>query len=243
MICKESVILIPARLKSTRLKEKLLLKIGNKSIINHTYLNACKSKISSKVIILVDSEKLYKHCLNFTDNVIITSSDHKNGTERIIEFLKTNISYKYIINVQADEPFINYKLIDNLFEKLKNKNPIVTAFYEEICPTKNDTNKVKVVCNHDAEAIFFSRNSIPFFRNKNFDEKIKIHIGIYGYHRNELITISRLKESYLEKIEMLEQLRLIENNKKIKLVKTDSKNIGIDTYEDYLKAKKKYEED
>ena len=142
---KKNIILIPARLNSSRLPNKLLLNINNKSILQRTYENSKNSKYASKSLILVDSNKLYNHCKRFTDNVIITSDKHNSGTERIVEFLETNEKYENIINVQGDEPFLSSDLIDKLFVELNKGEGIVT--YGFFCDKKTHQNisEVKIM--------------------------------------------------------------------------------------------------
>ena len=128
----KNIILIPARLESSRLKRKLLLNIADKSILQHTYESSLNSKMSLQTIILVDSIELFKHCKTFTDDVLMTSKKHKNGTERIYEFVKSSETNFNIVNMQADEPFTDHKLIDAIFKELMDGNEIVTAVYK-IC--------------------------------------------------------------------------------------------------------------
>ena len=243
MISKKNknIILIPARLNSSRLAQKLLLKIDGKSIIQHTYENSKKSKYASKTLILVDSIKLLKFCKNFTDDVILTSANHKSGTERIVEFLKANKTFENIVNVQGDEPFISPNLIDNLFKELENDEGIVTyGYHADLKQNENSTNEVKIVLDKNSYAIYFSRSPIPFNRDETSKSKKLIHIGLYGYKRNELTLFDSYKNNKLEKIEKLEQLRFIENRRNILVLKTEKKTIGIDTKNDFEAAIKYY---
>ena len=240
---KKNIILIPARLDSSRLPNKLLLNIDNKSIIQHTYENSKNSKYAHKSLILVDSQKLYNHCKKFTDDVMITSNKHNSGTERIIEFLHKNEKFENIVNVQGDEPFLSSDLIDKLFLELNNGEGIVTfGFFSENTNFQNNNSEVKIVLDKNSHAIYFSRSDIPYDRDKNNNNRKLIHIGLYGYKSAELILFDSYKNNVLENIEKLEQLRFVENNKKIKVLITDDKTIGIDTINDYKKAIKYYEE-
>ena len=240
---KENIIIIPARLNSSRLSKKLLLNIGEKSILQHTYENSVKSKYSSKSVILVDSPELFSHCKTFTSDVILTSYNHNSGTERIIEFLENENKYQNIVNVQADEPFISPDLIDDLFLHLINGENIVThGTLSNFSNYQNNHNEVKIVLDKKSYAIYFSRSDIPSYREKNRNQQKLIHIGIYGYKRSELILFKSFKNNILEDIEKLEQLRFIENNRKIKVLITDQVTFGIDTLEDYNNAIKYYEE-
>tara|TARA_B100000927_G_C16369503_1_gene430840 strand:- start:174 stop:911 length:738 start_codon:yes stop_codon:yes gene_type:complete len=242
MTCNKTVIIIPARLKSSRLKQKLLLKIGNKSIINHTYERACESTITDNVIILVDDDKLFNHCKKFSSNVFLTSKCHQSGTDRIIDFIKSSSSsFENIINLQADEPFIDPTLIDNIILRLKNNHNIVSAAVKASNPKLVNPNNVKVVIDANSNAIYFSRAEIPYNRDNSLEFHKLIHHGIYGYKKNILIDFSNYKNKYLEDIEKLEQLRFLENGQKINMIISSKISVGVDTKEDYLKAIEIYE--
>lgn len=236
----KNIILIPARLESSRLKRKLLLNIADKSILQHTYESSLNSKMSLKTIILVDSIELFTHCKTFTDDVLMTSKKHKNGTERIYEYVKSSETNFNIVNMQADEPFTDHKLIDAIFKQLMDGNEIVTAVYE-ISDNIIDPNRVKVVLDKNDFALYFSRHEIPYNFSKKNKSKKNIHIGIYGYTTNSLSRINSYNDSYLGINENLEQLKFIENGEKIKVVISNNKTIGIDVIQDYELVKKHYE--
>ena len=157
----KNIILIPARLESSRLKRKLLLNIADKSILQHTYESSLNSKMSSQTIILVDSIELLTLCKTFTDDVLMTSKKHKNGTERIYEFVKSYETNLNIVNMQADEPFTDHKLIDAIFKELMDGNEIVTAVYE-ISDNIIDHNRVKVFLYKNDIALYLSRHEITY---------------------------------------------------------------------------------
>ena len=240
MTCKNSVIIIPARLNSSRLKQKLMLPIGDKSIIEHTYLKCLKSKISHKTLIVADCKKMFNHCKTFTSDVFLSLKEHNSGTDRIVEFVLNNNQYRKIVNVQADEPFISPKLIDDVFINL-NQSLIVTAAYKNNKIEKFDPNLVKVVVDFNSNALYFSRSEIPFYRDGNKKKFSLIHHGIYGYQFSFLEKIPFFHRSSLEEIEKLEQLKFIENGAKIKVILSEERCFGIDTIEDYNKAIKIFE--
>ncbi|MDD9266622.1 3-deoxy-manno-octulosonate cytidylyltransferase [Paenibacillus sp. GCM10023248] len=235
--------MIPARLNSTRLPNKVLLDIGGKPMIQHVWEQSTKTLLN-KVVIATDSIEVYEACSKFGATVEMTSSDHQNGTERIIEVAKKH-SADFYINIQGDEPFISSRLINQIVEK-KQSHPhveIITAAHlstdesEWVSP-----NVVKVVLDNNEDAIYFSRAMIPFNRNNPDEIQFYRHIGIYGYSYEALKLYMRFNNSTLEKIESLEQLRFIENNIKIKVVLTDYKCIGVDTFEDLERARLIYKE-
>lgn len=251
----KSAIVIPARLKSSRLPGKVLLKIGKKPVVQHVYEQCLKSEKADYIYIAVDSKKVMDECLKFTNNVIMTDEDLDSGTDRVFQ-VSQNIgrNIDIIINVQGDEPFIDPELIDQLISRLKDDQSLkmVTA-----CNKINDVNEfldpnvVKVAINHNNEATYFSRAPIPYPRdymstskitNEVFDDlKAYKHLGIYGFRSSFLQTFVDLNSSNFEKYEKLEQLRVLEAGYKISMVKTLYKSIGIDTQDDYENAKRIYE--
>ncbi len=241
----KAVIIIPARLGSTRLPNKVLLDLNGKPLIQRTW-EACKdSKVCSDIFIAVDDLLVYEVCRKFTPNVILTSTEHISGTSRMTEaYLHTGADI--IVNVQGDEPFIDPATIDALANALiEDENVLIASAYSEIKSVEeiSNPNIVKVVTDLNANAIYFSRFAIPY----NRDNKIinlsayKKHIGIYGYKREFLENFTNLRTSFLENSERLEQLRFLENGYSIKMIKVDTFEKGIDTEEDLIWARKKFE--
>lgn len=240
------IIVIPARLSSTRLPNKLLLDLKGKTVLQRVY-DQCLKVNGVTTFIATDSDKIKSCCLKFTENIIMTKESHQSGTDRIVEAIK-KIDCDFVVNVQGDEPFIEPKLIAQLFDSLERNCEEMVSVMERITIVEelNNTNVVKVVVDANSNALYFSRSCIPFFRdysmqlnNKDLlSNKFKFyrHVGIYGYKRDFLITYSDLNESELEFAEKLEQLRVLENGYKIKMVETAYRSLGIDTKEDYLNA-------
>jgi 3-deoxy-manno-octulosonate cytidylyltransferase (CMP-KDO synthetase) len=249
-----NIIVIPARLASTRLPEKLLLDLRGKSILQRVYERASLSKLADQVCIATDNERIFAHATRFCKHTYMTSPEHQSGTDRIAELAAKNHDWKLIVNVQGDEPFINPEDIDKLFEVFLHdpKLQMASMFHkiddlEEI----NNPNNVKVVTDANNYAMYFSRAAIPYVRdgqkqsagkeqfNAAAGQKpcaVKKHIGIYAYSRDLLLMLSKLPKTKLEALEKLEQLRALENGIKIKMLETNYKPIGIDTREDYEEA-------
>ena len=209
----EFIVIIPSRLSSTRLKEKALLDLNGKSLIERVYLRAIQSN-AKEVFIATDSKKIEDHVKNFSSNVILTSKDHESGTDRVHECAaKLDISNDMVIvNVQGDEPFINPETINKTADiVIKNKNASVgsacTLFKDN---DFNDPNNVKVYLSESNRAINFSRNVIP---NNFTKSKVKYfqHVGIYSYKFKTLSTFVSLSRSKNETSENLEQLRFLDN--------------------------------
>ena len=246
----KKVIIIPARLDSSRLPKKVLLDLKGKTVIQRVYEQCLKVKNVDGVYIATDSIEIKEVCETFTNNVIITKSTHKSGTDRIGEAVSA-IDCDIVINVQGDEPFIEPSLIEALVNSFVNSEISMSSAMSKISNVKDlqNTNVVKVVTDLHNNALFFSRSLIPFPRdvkeisiaNEVIDEsQFFRHIGIYGYRKDFLLHFVNLEQSYLEKVEKLEQLRALENGFKIKMIEASSSLIGIDTQEDYEEALKKY---
>jgi 3-deoxy-manno-octulosonate cytidylyltransferase (CMP-KDO synthetase) len=246
----KKVIIIPARLDSSRLPKKVLLDLKGKTVIQRVYEQCLKVKNVDGVYIATDSIEIKEVCETFTNNVIITKSTHKSGTDRIGEAVSA-IDCDIVINVQGDEPFIEPSLIEALVNSFSNSEISMSSAMSKINNVKDlqNTNVVKVVTDLHNNALFFSRSLIPFPRdvkeistaNEVIEEsQFFRHIGIYGYRKDFLLHFVNLEQSYLEKVEKLEQLRALENGFKIKMIEASSSLIGIDTREDYEEALKKY---
>jgi len=246
----KKVIIIPARLDSSRLPKKVLLDLKGKTVIQRVYEQCLKVKNVDEVYIATDSIEIKEVCETFTNKVVITKSTHQSGTDRIGEAVSA-IACDIVINVQGDEPFIEPSLIEALVNSFSNSDISMASAMSKINNVKDlhNTNVVKVVTDLHNNALFFSRSLIPFPRDVKeisiANEVLKKyqffrHIGIYGYRKDFLLKFVNMEQSYLEKIEKLEQLRALENGFKIKMIDANSSLIGIDTQEDYEEALKKY---
>jgi 3-deoxy-manno-octulosonate cytidylyltransferase (CMP-KDO synthetase) len=238
------ICIIPARLQSTRLPEKLLMSLGEFSIIEHVYRNCVKANVFSKILIAVDDQLMLKHCAAFCDDVIMTSKEHQSGTDRIYEaYQQSGMRADYIVNVQADEPFLNSELIASLV-----KSHSITECDVMTAMTKIDNMEelfspscVKIVLGQHNRALYFSRSPIPFIRDIPKDEWFQHHdfmkhIGVYSYTASSLQAFVNNTPSTLEMTEKLEQLRLLEQGHSYTCIELNYDGFGIDTIEDYQKA-------
>ena len=246
----KKVIVIPARLDSSRLPKKVLLDLNGKTVLQRVYEQCLKVKNVDEVYIATDSLEIKEVCETFTNKVIITKSTHQSGTDRIGEAI-SSIDCDIVINIQGDEPFIEPSIIEALVNSFSNSDISMASAMSKINNVKDlhNSNVVKVVTDLHNNALFFSRSLLPFPRDvkeisiaKEVLEKYQFfrHIGIYGYRKEFLLHYVNMEQSSLEKIEKLEQLRALENGFKIKMIETDSSLMGIDTLEDYEEALKKY---
>jgi len=233
------MIIIPARLASTRFPQKVLADIGGLPMVIRT---AKRVAHLDKVVVAADDEKIIDVCKEYGIDAKLTSTTHKSGTDRIHEcasILKLSDD-EIIINVQADEPFIEPDVVESLMDKLKElqkqKEPfIMGSCYNAInSDSAEDPNLVKVVLDNAQNAVYFSRSAIPY--NQGGGAKYFGHIGIYGFSKKSLKEFCSLGDAPIEDIEKLEQLRAIYHEKKICMVKVASTGFGIDTKEDLAKA-------
>ena len=236
------VAIIPARLNSKRFPRKLLEKINGIPLILMTYQNLFSMNIFDKIIVATDSLEISNLIKKNGGEVFISKKEHFCGSDRVSE-ASGNYKSDIVINVQGDEPFvksIDIKKIINFFRDKQNKNiPVVSLIYQTNNPQKiNDENFVKVVTDKNDFAMYFSRSKIPFLRNIDKNFSFYIHVGVYGFLSKSITQFSNLKPSKLEKIEMLECIRFIENGHKMKMILIDNPTIGIDTPDDLIKAKK-----
>ncbi|MHB8339217.1 MAG: 3-deoxy-manno-octulosonate cytidylyltransferase [Ignavibacteriaceae bacterium] len=238
--------IIPARFASSRLLGKPLADIGGKPMIQHTYESSLKSKLINEIIIAVDDEKVAKVARNFGAKVVITPKEIMTGSDRIAFVAKTLSSAKIIVNIQGDEPFIQGDMIDQAIEPLlfdKSVNVTTLAKRIETIYELKSPSIPKVVFDYQNNALYFSRSAIPFVRDAktNFERinnaEIYKHIGLYVYRKDSLLRFTSLEPTDLEKTEKLEQLRMLENGIKIKVVVTEFDNLAIDTPEDLERAR------
>lgn len=241
--------IIPARFASTRLHGKPLVKIGDKPMLQHTYESAKKSKLLSDVIIAVDDERVYEAAKGFGANVQMTPKELETGSDRIAYVAKKISSAEIIVNIQGDEPFIPAKMIDEAIEPLLFDKKVDVATLAKRIISEEELNSPsipKVVFDYNSFALYFSRSPIPYVRDAISDrQKLRVadiykHIGLYVYRKPSLLHFTSLQPTDLEKFEKLEQLRMLENGIRIKVVVTERESLSVDTPEDLELAKYYY---
>jgi 3-deoxy-manno-octulosonate cytidylyltransferase (CMP-KDO synthetase) len=230
----KAVGIIPARWSSTRFPGKPLHQLVGKPVLQHVWERCRKAKNLDSLIIATDDMRIADAAFNWGAEVALTSRRHRSGTDRVAEVVRHATGFAFIINIQGDEPLIDPRLIDRLVEKLRcNAHPdIVTAAHPFENPAEaSSPHQVKVVLDASGCALYFSRATIPFARNRS---KIKYlrHQGIYGFRRDALLQFVKWKMTPLERAESLEQLRPLENGVKVHVLITAEGSPGIDTPED-----------
>ncbi len=234
------MIIIPARLNSSRFENKILVDILGLPMVIRT---AKQVQELDDVVIATDSSEVVELAEKHDIKAVMTSSEHQSGTDRINE--AANIlglkSDEIVINVQADEPFIEPDVIKAIIEQVKNnKNDfnMVSCYKPISSELADDTNHVKVVLDEYMNAIYFSRSKVPHHRDHYENSSYKGHLGIYGFTKKSLNHFCSLPQTPLESIEKLEQLRVIAQGLKISMVEVESKSFGIDTQADLENALK-----
>lgn len=230
--------IIPARYASTRLEGKPLKDICGHTMIEWVYKRALKSNLD-RVIVATDDKRVYEEVKRFGGEVVLTDERHQNGTSRIAEVCENIVDFDVVINIQGDEPLIEGEMINSLIEVFKKEPELKMATLkhkiDEMEEIKNP-NIVKVVADRKDYAIYFSRSIIPYPRELNVDNYYK-HVGIYAYKREFVIEYSKMEVTPLEKSESLEQLRVLENGYRIKVLETPCKVVGVDTAEELEKVR------
>ncbi len=237
----EVIGVIPARFSSTRLQGKVLADIGGKPMIQHVWERARQSIVLDDLIIACDDQRVFDVAKGFGAKVVLTAKGHVSGSDRIIEVINP-LDVKVVINIQGDEPLINPSVIDTLARALLDnpKVSMATMMRKITDPHEiTDPHVVKVVVDKNNFALYFSRSPIPAHA-ANSDVKSPVyykHIGLYGYTKDFLFVYKNLPVSSLEKTEKLEQLRVLEEGYRIKVIETDYNSVGVDTPEDLEKVK------
>ena len=258
----KTIIVIPARLASSRLPRKLLLSETGKSVLQHTFERASLSQLADRVVVACDHPEIESEVKRFGGEVMMTRSDHVCGTDRVAEAV-SHCEADLIVNLQGDEPEIEPEAIDLLIELLQRYPSVPVATLAAPIRNRDDLNNpacVKIVFDVADRALYFSRSPIPHPRNwddglldgsselltgsrqgSDFREGNNApltaafwqHIGLYGYQREFLMNISTLPTTAIERIESLEQLRFLHAGHAMLVGKVEHATAGIDTREDY----------
>jgi 3-deoxy-manno-octulosonate cytidylyltransferase (CMP-KDO synthetase) len=233
----KKIAFIPARYAATRFPGKLMQKIGEQTIISMVYNNAKEMKLFDDVIVVTDSEVIEAELKRIGGKCIISTREHQSGSDRIAEAC-ASVDVDIVVNIQGDEPFIRKQPLQDLVNSFDDPKVVVASLMQKFPENESyeNSNIVKVVCNKQKDALYFSRSVIPYKRNKDLQETMYRHIGVYAYRKETLLDFTKWPMGMLEKIEMLEQLRYLENGVSIRMVETNEASVGIDTPEDLKKA-------
>ena len=232
--------MIPARYAATRFPAKLMQTLGDKTVIRHTYENTLATGLFDEVLVVTDSEIIFREITEHGGKAKMSKRDHESGSDRIAE-AAMDIEVDIIVNVQGDEPFIQKKPLGELlkvFEGEEGKDVQVASLMQVLKEQRfiEDPNYVKVAVDQKMNALYFSRSVIPYPRNKNIPIVYYEHIGVYAFRKKALLDFTTWPMSPLESAEKIECLRYLENGVPLKMVVTDYMGIEIDTPEDLQRA-------
>lgn len=240
----KTLAIIPARLQSSRLPNKMLSDLAGKPLIVRVWENVQSFQLFDKVIVATDAVEIEEVLRQHNIDICMTAQHHASGFDRIGEVLQKETDYSIVVNVQGDEPFIEKTVLESLIQLMRSQRDLaigtvavpITSLEEFQNP-----NAVKVTVNQNHEALYFSRSAIPCNRDNpgELPEHAYRHLGVYAYRYDQFAEIKSLAQSYLENTEKLEQLRFLEAGYKIGVTITKSKSIGIDTAADLELARER----
>jgi 3-deoxy-manno-octulosonate cytidylyltransferase (CMP-KDO synthetase) len=243
----QAIGVIPARYESSRFPGKVLAQVLGRPLIQYVYEEALKSASLEDLIVACDDERILKAVQDFGGRAVLTAKGHKSGTDRLTEIVNP-IDTQIVVNIQADEPLIQFSMIDELVNCLLQDADIPMATL--ICKIEDmqelkDPNVVKVVKDTNNFALYFCRSPIPHLRASQDSSPSPCfykHLGLYAYTKDFLFTFTNLPTGKLEEAEKLEQLRALEHGYRVKLAETTFDTIGVDTPEDLEKVKRRLSE-
>jgi 3-deoxy-manno-octulosonate cytidylyltransferase (CMP-KDO synthetase) len=232
---------IPARFESSRLPGKPLIKLGDREMILRVCDSVSKMKRISGFLVATDDQRIFDTVVHAGYSAMMTLSSHQSGTDRVAEVAQDRDD-EFILNIQGDEPFLHPDVLDDFINQALNQDKKFDVG-TLASPLKSfqewqDPNIVKVVCDSQGQALYFSRSPIPYMSRERFsdDPSALKHVGVYLFPRDALFWVSKLRPSRLECLEKLEQLRVLENGGSIFVHETPWDSAGIDTAEDVKKA-------
>jgi 3-deoxy-D-manno-octulosonate cytidylyltransferase len=237
----KKIAVIPARFAATRFPGKLMQRIGDKTIIRMVYENVQAMGLFDDVLVVTDNDQIVEEIKAIGGTVKKSSQEHPSGSDRIAEAIM-DMDVDVIVNVQGDEPFVDISPLEKMLTAISEPDVVVASVMQKLGMDEdiNNPNFVKVVCDKNKNALYFSRSPIPYKRNLQSSLPIYKHVGVYAFKKKALLEFTKWPMGVLEQTEMLEQLRYLENGISIKMVETTTSSIGIDTPEDLEKAKLYY---
>lgn len=229
--------MIPARYDATRFKGKLMAELKGKSVIRHTYDATAATKLFDDVIVVTDSDVIYKEITANGGKALMSKKEHESGSDRIAEAAE-NMEVDIIVNVQGDTPFVKKDPLEKLLKQFDDPLVQVASLMQPLEDENliGDPNYVKVAVDMHMNALFFSRSVIPYPRNKNISIPYYEHIGVYAFRKQALLNFTEWPVTPLENAEKIECLRYLENGVPIRMVITGYMGVEIDTPEDLQKA-------
>jgi len=233
------VIVIPARYRSSRFPGKVLAPLQGRPMIEHVVRRASRARGIDEVMVATDDERIRGAVEAFGGKAVMTSPEHRCGTDRVAELARgLAAGTEIVVNLQGDEPLIDPRAIEAVIEPLRTDTGLPAATLMKRITDEgelHDPNVVKVVVDREGFALYFSRACIPHLRKPGSGEVYK-HVGLYAYRRRFLLELASLEQTPLEKAESLEQLRILEHGHRLKVVETDFRSLNVDTPEHLARA-------
>lgn len=236
----KKIAMIPARYAATRFPAKLMQPLGDRTVIRRTYENTVATGLFDEVMVVTDSEIIYREVTSHGGKAVMSVQRHESGSDRIAEAV-ANLDFDIVVNVQGDEPFMAREPLRCLLEVFEGEagQQVKIASMMKICRHAEritSPNCVKVVVDKQMNSLYFSRSPIPFHREQSIAPVYYEHVGVYAFRKQTLLQFTRWPMGQHESVEKLEQLRYLENGVLLKMVVVDFEGVGIDTPEDLARA-------
>ena len=231
--------LIPARYAATRFPGKLMQLLGDKTVIRHTYDATMATGLFDKVVVVTDSDIIFKEITSHGGKAMMSKKEHESGSDRIAE-AAADLDVDIIINVQGDTPFVKKEPLSKLLREFDDPTVQVASMMQALTKQEeiNDPNFVKVTVDGKMNSLFFSRSVIPFPRDRNIQIEYYEHIGVYAFRKQALLNFTQWPITPLEAVEKVECLRYLENGIPLRMILVDYMGVEIDTPDDLKKASK-----
>lgn len=233
----KKIAMIPARYAATRFPGKLMQLLGNKPVIRHTYDATVATGLFDEVIVVTDSDIIFREMEAAGARVVMSQHEHESGSDRIAEAV-ASMEIDVVVNVQGDTPFVKREPLEKLLQTFNDDSVQVASLMQVLTNEKDieDPNFVKVVVDQRMNSLFFSRSVVPYPRNKSLPITYYEHIGVYAFRKTALMQFTIWPPSPLESIEKIECLRYLENGIPLRMVVVDYMGVEIDTPADMEKA-------
>lgn len=233
----KKIAMIPARYAATRFPAKLMQKLGDKTVILHTYDNTVATKLFDEVMVVTDSPIIFDEVTAHGGKAVMSIKEHESGSDRIAEAI-AGMEVDIVVNVQGDEPFVQAAPLEKLLKTFDDDGVQVASLMQVLKEEKYiaDPNYVKVAVDKKMNSLFFSRSPIPYHRDKTISPVYYEHIGVYAFRKQALLSFTSWPITPLEAAEKIECLRYLENGVPLKMVVTEYMGVEIDTPEDLVRA-------
>lgn len=234
---RKAIAMIPARYAATRFPQKLMQRLGDKTVIRHTFENTLATGLFHDVYVVTDHELIYNEISAHGGKALMSKQAHESGTDRIAEAVES-LDADVILNVQGDEPFVSASPLASLLSVFDNPNTRVASLMKPFHDVQiaHNPNVVKVVVDKNHRSLLFSRSVIPYHRDQSLPITYYEHIGVYAFTKEALMQFTQLNPTPLELLEKIECLRFLENGIQLQMVVTDETMLKIDVPEDLDKA-------